>query len=106
MIVIVVMTTPVRHPAFRIDDASASYEPGGSLAPWYGLRMLNVGDAALDILAPRGTPVVAAIDGRITRLFTSVRGGLTIYQDHLAEQDRYYYAHLEATLPGWQRGRR
>ena len=50
---------------------------------------------ALDILAPRGTPVVAAIDGRIMKLFTSARGGLTIYQYDLGEQYCYYYAHLD-----------
>ena len=51
---------------------------------------------ALDILAPRGTPVVATIDGRIMKLFTSARGGLTIYQYDLAEQYCYYYAHLDS----------
>ena len=35
---------------------------------------------AIDILAPRGTPVVAVEDGRIEKLFTSKQGGLTIYQ--------------------------
>src|SRR5690606_9881820 len=34
---------------------------------------------ALDIMAPRGTPVLAAIDGSIEKLFTSDAGGLTIY---------------------------
>src|SRR5688572_33369884 len=35
---------------------------------------------AIDILAPRGTPVVAVGDGRIAKLFTSAAGGLTVYQ--------------------------
>src|SRR5436305_6171559 len=35
---------------------------------------------AIDILAPRGTAVVAAVDGQIRKLFTSAAGGLTIYQ--------------------------
>jgi len=34
---------------------------------------------ALDILAPRGTPVIAAVDGTIRKLFTSGAGGITIY---------------------------
>lgn len=51
---------------------------------------------ALDILAPRGTPVIAAEAGRIARLFTSARGGLTIYQFDLSERYCYYYAHLDA----------
>jgi murein DD-endopeptidase MepM/ murein hydrolase activator NlpD len=51
---------------------------------------------ALDILAPRGTPVVAAVDGRIAKLFTSAAGGLTIYQFDPEERFCYYYAHLDA----------
>jgi murein DD-endopeptidase MepM/ murein hydrolase activator NlpD len=51
---------------------------------------------ALDILAPRGTPVIAADDGRIAKLFTSARGGLTIYQFDPTERYCYYYAHLDS----------
>ena len=50
---------------------------------------------ALDILAPRGTPVIAADDGRIVKLFNSVPGGLTIYQFDPTERLAYYYAHLD-----------
>ncbi len=59
---------------------------------------------AIDILAPRGTPVLAAAPGRILRLFTSERGGLTIYQ--LAPDGRtvYYYAHLDSYHPGLAAG--
>src|SRR5438034_4676615 len=35
---------------------------------------------ALDILAPRGTAVVAAVDGTIRKLFNSGAGGITIYE--------------------------
>ena len=35
---------------------------------------------AVDILAPRGTRVLAVDDGRVVKLFNSVRGGLTVYQ--------------------------
>jgi murein DD-endopeptidase MepM/ murein hydrolase activator NlpD len=51
---------------------------------------------AMDILAPRGTPVVATADGRIARLFTSGAGGLTIYQFDRDERYAYYYAHLDS----------
>jgi hypothetical protein len=34
---------------------------------------------ALDIMAPEGTPVIAAADGKVEKLFNSVRGGTTIY---------------------------
>lgn len=51
---------------------------------------------ALDILAPTGTPVVAAAPGRIVRLHTSPRGGLTVYQLGPDGRYVYYYAHLDA----------
>ena len=50
---------------------------------------------ALDILSPRGTPILAVEDGRIAKLFTSARGGLTIYHFDPAERYCYYYAHLD-----------
>jgi peptidoglycan LD-endopeptidase LytH len=59
---------------------------------------------ALDILAPRGTAVRAADDGRIARLFTSVRGGLTVYQFDAGETYCYYYAHLDGYRPGLAEG--
>jgi murein DD-endopeptidase MepM/ murein hydrolase activator NlpD len=51
---------------------------------------------AMDILAPRGTAVLASEDGRIAKLFTSAAGGLTIYQFDPDEQYCYYYAHLDS----------
>jgi murein DD-endopeptidase MepM/ murein hydrolase activator NlpD len=50
---------------------------------------------AIDILAPLGTPVVAAVDGTVRKLFTSRAGGLTIYQFDVKEERVYYYAHLD-----------
>src|SRR5215210_1669689 len=50
---------------------------------------------AIDILAPRGTPVRAAVPGTIRKLFTSGAGGLTIYEFDRAEEKVYYYAHLD-----------
>lgn len=55
---------------------------------------------AIDILAPCGTPVFAATGGRILRLFTSERGGLTVYQLGSDGRTVYYYAHLDAYAPG------
>ncbi len=59
---------------------------------------------ALDILAPRNTPVLAVEDGRIAKLFTSKLGGLTIYQFDPSETYTYYYAHLESYAGGLQEG--
>ncbi len=50
---------------------------------------------AIDIMAPRNTPVVAAVDGTIRKIFTSAAGGLTLYQFDVPEERVYYYAHLE-----------
>jgi peptidoglycan LD-endopeptidase LytH len=55
---------------------------------------------ALDILAPRGTRVIAVEDGTIAKLFTSDRGGLTIYQFDPTRTYAYYYAHLDRYAPG------
>jgi peptidoglycan LD-endopeptidase LytH len=59
---------------------------------------------AIDILAPRGTPVLAARDGRIVKLFTSAAGGLTIYQFDPEERYCYYYAHLDSYSPNLNEG--
>ena len=61
---------------------------------------------AIDIVAPRGTPVLAVEDGRIAKLFTSKPGGLTIYQFDPGERYAYYYAHLDAYAPGLAEGQR
>jgi murein DD-endopeptidase MepM/ murein hydrolase activator NlpD len=50
---------------------------------------------AIDIPAARGTPVLAVADGPIAKLFTSVPGGLTVYQFDPASRYAYYYAHLD-----------
>lgn len=59
---------------------------------------------AIDIMAPAGTPVLAAVDGTVAKLFTSERGGLTIYQFDPAQRRVYYYAHLQGYAPGLAEG--
>jgi murein DD-endopeptidase MepM/ murein hydrolase activator NlpD len=59
---------------------------------------------ALDILAPRNTPILAVEDGRVAKLFTSKQGGLTIYQFDPTETYAYYYAHLERYADGVREG--
>ena len=59
---------------------------------------------ALDILAPRGTPVTAACDGRIVKLFDSQQGGLTIYQSDPSDRFVLLYGHLDRYEAGLQEG--
>ena len=59
---------------------------------------------AIDIMAPRGTPVVAAADGRVVKLFTSKAGGLTVYQFDTTGSIAYYYAHLDRYADGLTEG--
>lgn len=54
---------------------------------------------AIDIMASRGTPVLAASDGKVAKLFTSVPGGLTIYEFDPTTTYVYYYAHLDHYAP-------
>ena len=61
---------------------------------------------AVDILAPRNTPVVAVEDGTIAKLFLSKAGGNTIYQFDPSGEYCYYYAHLERYADGLKDGDR
>jgi peptidoglycan LD-endopeptidase LytH len=55
---------------------------------------------ALDIPAPRGTPVMAVAEGDVVKLFTSKLGGLTVYQFDNTQTYCYYYAHLDRYATG------
>jgi murein DD-endopeptidase MepM/ murein hydrolase activator NlpD len=59
---------------------------------------------ALDIPAQRGTPVLAAVEGNVAKLFNSKQGGLTVYQYDDSRNYCYYYAHLDRYAPGLKEG--
>ena len=57
-------------------------------------------------LTPRDTPVVAVAEGTVKKLFTSDRGGLTVYEFDPEEAYCYYYAHLDRYADGLVEGKR
>ena len=59
---------------------------------------------AIDIMAPSGTPVLAAADGPLVKLFTSAPGGLTVYQFDPQGRYTFYYAHLDRYASGMAAG--
>src|SRR4030095_7895436 len=59
---------------------------------------------AIDIPAPQGTPVLAAADGEIIKLFQSDKGGTTIYQLSADKKLIFYYAHLQGYRDGLSEG--
>lgn len=102
-----VAVTPSVEPAPRVGRTEAAVA-----IPVEGVRASDLVDGwdqsraqervhrALDIAAPVGTPVLAAMDGRIEKLLASDRGGHTIYQRSADGRLMLYYAHLE----GYRRG--
>lgn len=61
---------------------------------------------AIDIMAPKGTTVIAAAPGTIEKLFRSDAGGLTIYVRSADRETIHYYAHLSEYAPGLKEGQR
>ena len=59
---------------------------------------------AIDIPAAAETPVLAAADGKIIKLFQSERGGTTIYQLSANQEMIFYYAHLSHYAEGLAEG--
>jgi murein DD-endopeptidase MepM/ murein hydrolase activator NlpD len=107
--------TPPALPTPALDEFAAL--KGRSITfPLRGYRLADLKDTfeerrgaarrheALDILAPRGTPVLAVDDGPVAKLFESKQGGLTVYQFDGREQFAYYYAHLDRYAEGLKEG--
>ena len=105
--------TPNASPALPIPEGAA---PNNLIIPVAGVRPDQLRDTfsenraegrvhdAIDIAAPLGTPVLAAADGTIVKLFHSERGGITIYQLSTDNKLIYYYAHLDRYAEGLTEG--
>ncbi len=61
---------------------------------------------AIDIGAPRGTPILATTDGEITRISKERRGGNAIYQKDSTGQYLLFYCHLSRYADGIESGKR
>jgi murein DD-endopeptidase MepM/ murein hydrolase activator NlpD len=59
---------------------------------------------AIDIMAPRHTPVLAVADGSVARLTNTRSGGISVYQLDAGGRYCYFYAHLEGHAPGLREG--
>jgi len=104
-------------PPAAAEVAPASVEPAarGLLVPVAGVARHQLVDTfderrglrrhnALDIMAPRGTRVLAATDGEVAKIYRHVLGGLSVYQYDMERQHSYYYAHLDGYAPGLREG--
>ena len=91
--------------------------PAGLAIPVVGVKATDLVDTydaargsgrrhdAIDIMAAEGTPVIAAADGTIEKLFFSRGGGgITIYERSPDQKWMYYYAHLQGYAPGLAEG--
>jgi murein DD-endopeptidase MepM/ murein hydrolase activator NlpD len=61
---------------------------------------------AIDLMAPRGTPILSADAGRVLRMSKSSLGGITLYATDEMERFVYYYAHMDGYYPAMTVGRR
>jgi murein DD-endopeptidase MepM/ murein hydrolase activator NlpD len=89
-----------RHLTIPVEGAS----PDKLVNSFHDARSGGREHEAIDILAPRNTPVLAVEDGTIARLFLSKAGGITIYQFDPSREYCYYYAHLERYADGLKEG--
>jgi murein DD-endopeptidase MepM/ murein hydrolase activator NlpD len=94
-------TPPSPHPI--IDELRAK----GLLLPVPGIDATSLKDTfrqprgenrvhlAVDIVAPRGTPVLSTDSGQVIKVYQSKAGGLMVYATDVSRRFIYNYAHLD-----------
>ena len=116
---------PVARPAARAARPSPRFVPerrplaaSGLVIPVVGVSGGDLRDSftaprsggrthhAIDISAPRGTPLVAVTDGTVTRRSWNRLGGNTLYLTSADGQTDFYYAHLDEYAAGIEVGTR
>lgn len=90
---------------YRLIIPVAGIRPDQLLDTFTDARSEGRSHDAIDIIAPRGAAVMAAADGNIARLFTSDKGGITLYQFSPDQKFIFYYAHLERYADGIKDGK-
>jgi len=80
-------------------------EPEDLRNDFYAARGGGRRHSAIDILAPYGTPVIAADDGYVLRLSRNSAGGIVLYATDPEERIVYYYAHLAGYHDGMSPGK-
>jgi murein DD-endopeptidase MepM/ murein hydrolase activator NlpD len=83
----------------------AGVEPEQLHNDFHAMRSGGRRHNAIDILAPYGTPVIAADDGFILRLSSNKAGGNVVYATDPEERVVYYYAHLAGYYAGLSAGK-
>jgi len=79
-------------------------QPGALRDTYHEARSGGRIHMATDIMAMRGTPVLAAANGRIIKLANSGAGGITIYVADASGRYVEYYAHLMGYAPNVKEG--
>ena len=97
--------TPLMAPGAPLSVPVAGVAPTQLMDTFTHARGSGRRHDAIDIMAPRGTPVLAAAEGRIEKLyFSNGGGGITVYVRSPDARWMYYYAHLDGYAPGLAEG--
>ncbi len=108
----------LQRPPLRVETLPASDRSTALVIPVVGIGGNDLRDSftsprsggrthnAIDIAAPKGTPLVAVMDGVISRKHWNQLGGRTLYLTSADGRYDFYYAHLDSYADGIEIGTR